>query len=178
MDCLLLQKFNPYSLFLENILTAKIWPYHSKEHCGENILSRVLVGGCFDVLHFGHIKFLQAAKGLGHLLTIALEPDEKILQNKNRRPIHTQLQRAEILSHLRPVDEIILLPFMSGYEEYLLLIQQLKPNYIAVTEGDPQLNNKQKQAAAIAAELVVVTHHITTFSSSHLIKEALGQSPA
>src|SRR6476620_9605469 len=38
----------------------------------------VLVGGCFDVLHYGHVEFLKNAKSQGHILVVALEPDEKI----------------------------------------------------------------------------------------------------
>lgn len=161
-------------------MTAKIWLYNPNnlvETINETDVhpketdKRVLVGGCFDVLHFGHIKFLQAAKALGNRLLVALEPDEKILENKKRRPIHTQLQRAEILSHLRFVDEIILLPCMTSYEEYLNFVQFIKPQYLAVTAGDSQLNNKQKQACVIGAKLVEVTDAIPSFSSSHLIKE-------
>lgn len=168
-------------------MTARIWPFNPAhpnetrdtemgiqmgvETGPDSKASRVLVGGCFDVLHFGHIQFLQAAKALGSILTIALEPDEKILLSKHRRPIHSQIQRAEILSHLRFVDEIILLPVLNDYEEYLTLVLQLKPCYLAVTLGDTQLDNKRKQAEMIGAELKIVTDNISNFSSSHLIKE-------
>lgn len=154
-------------------MAAKIWQFNASLSADADaiISARVLVGGCFDVLHYGHVKFLQAAKALGGFLSIALEADEKIIHNKHRRPIHTQLQRAEILAHLRSVDEIILLPVMYCYEDYLAVVQHLKPQFLAVTAGDPQFNNKQKQAEAVAAQLVVVTDPISTFSSSHVIKE-------
>lgn len=131
----------------------------------------VLVGGCFDLLHYGHLKFLERAKALGAVLTIALEPDEKIQNSKGRNPIHSQKQRAEMLSHLQFVDEVILLPLLQGFEEYLLLVQMLEPHYLAVTANDPQLLNKEKQAKAVGAELVSVIDYIAEFSSSKLIAE-------
>jgi FAD synthetase len=131
----------------------------------------VLVGGCFDLLHYGHLKFLERAKALGDVLIIALEPDEKIQNSKGRNPIHSQKQRAEILSHLQFVDEIILLPLLQGFDDYLQVVQLLKPHYLAVTANDPQFANKQKQAEAVGAELVSVTDFISEFSSSKLIAE-------
>lgn len=155
-------------------MTEKIWlfdPKNPHKTYKTEDFSRVLVGGCFDVLHFGHIKFLEAAKALGNFLSIALESDEKIHQTKNRPTIHSQAQRAEILSHLCFVDEIILLPMMQNYEDYLNLVQHLKPRFLAITAGDPQLQSKQKQVETIGGELVIVVDNIPSFSSSHLIKE-------
>lgn len=129
----------------------------------------VLVGGCFDILHFGHIQFLKKAKETGDYLIIALEPDERIFQ-KNRNPIHTQEERAENLLALESVDSVIKLPLLHGFEEYNNLVQLLKPHIIAVTAGDPQLANKQKQAKSCGAECIIVTESIGHFSSSAIYK--------
>ena len=67
----------------------------------------VLVGGCFDILHYGHLRFLSQAKEKGEMLIVALESDTFIRKIKNKKPIHTQEQRAEILAHLNLVDMII-----------------------------------------------------------------------
>ncbi len=163
-------------------MTAKIWQYKPDRNCleQENIntplernsgFKTVLVGGCFDIIHYGHLQFLSQAKALGNHLIIALEPDEKILQAKKRAPIHSIEQRAAILAELRLVDEIVLLPVLRGYEEYLQLVTILKPVFIAVTEGDSQLENKRKQAEAAGSRLVVVTDHLETLSSSRIIVE-------
>ncbi|WP_425362028.1 adenylyltransferase/cytidyltransferase family protein [Candidatus Tisiphia endosymbiont of Mystacides longicornis] len=47
----------------------------------------VLVGGCFDLLHYGHIQFLRNAKAQGNYLIVALEPDETINNYKKREVI-------------------------------------------------------------------------------------------
>jgi len=134
----------------------------------------VLVGGCFDIIHFGHIQFLQKAKEAGDCLIIALEPDERITHYKNRSPIHTQKERAHNLLALRCVDEVIMLPLLNGFDDYLALVTNIKPHIIAITSNDPQLVNKQKQADAVSAQLVIVTDMIGEFSSSAIVRHSLG----
>jgi rfaE bifunctional protein nucleotidyltransferase chain/domain len=129
----------------------------------------VLVGGCFDVLHIGHVEFLNAAKNEGDYLIVALEPDSSIKSYKKRKPIHTQAQRAKILSNLRSVDEVLLLPSLKGFDGYKKLVQDIHPSVIAVTQGDPQLNNKKLQAECVNARVVEVLQHIKGYSSSKII---------
>lgn len=163
-------------------MTAKIWQYKQDRNKPEqnaiaSLVERskdvqpVLVGGCFDIIHYGHLQFLTHAKALGNHLVVALEPNEKILQAKKRAPIHSLEQRAAILAELRLVDEIVLLPVLNGYKEYLKLVNMIKPCFIAVTLGDSQLENKRKQAEAIGAGLVVVTKNLEALSSTRIIVE-------
>jgi len=126
----------------------------------------VLVGGCFDILHFGHIQFLQKARTLGNILVVALEPDERIIEHKQRTPAHTQIERAHNLLALRTVDHIILLPLLHGFNDYSNLVKAINPDTIAITKNDPQLINKQKHADAICAQLVTVIDPVGFFSSS------------
>lgn len=131
----------------------------------------VLVGGCFDIIHFGHIQFLEKAKKAGDYLMVALEPDERIIHHKNRTPIHTQKERAYNLLALRFVDHVIMLPQLNGFDDYLALVANIKPHIIAITSNDPLLDNKQKQADAVGAQLVIVTDMIGKFSSSAIIQD-------
>jgi len=130
----------------------------------------VLVGGCFDILHFGHISFLKEAKSLGDFLIVALESDENVRRMKGEaRPIHTQDQRKYMLKSLICVDEVIALPPMHSDQEYTDLVNRVKPDIIAVTEGDTILGKKQKQAETIGAQLVVIPK-IHTPSTSQLAR--------
>lgn len=130
----------------------------------------VLVGGCFDILHFGHINFLREAKKHGDYLVVALESDENVRRMKgDHRPIHTQIQRKEMLEALKFVDEVKMLPPMKTDEDYNDLVQEIKPQIIAITEGDPILDKKQNQASSIGAELVIIPK-IHTPSTSQLAK--------
>ncbi|MBA4749149.1 MAG: adenylyltransferase/cytidyltransferase family protein [Alphaproteobacteria bacterium] len=130
---------------------------------------RVLVGGCFDLLHYGHIRFLEEARLKGQSLSVALEADEMILKSKKRHPVHTQAQRAAILASLRPVDCVLLLPLLTSFEAYFSLVKDVSPSLIAVTQGDPQIENKRKQASLCGAEVEVVVPQIEGFSSSHIL---------
>lgn len=135
----------------------------------------VLAGGCFDILHTGHITFLEKAKAAGDCLFIFLEPDESIrkLKGKNR-PINNQKDRAKILSALEPVDYVILLPEHLTDMDYDRMIIQIKPAIIATTQGDVNRGNKERQAALTKSTVMDVTGPIKDQSTSRLV-ELLGE---
>ncbi len=128
----------------------------------------VLVGGCFDLLHYGHVRFLQEAKKEGDFLIIALESDEFIKKSKKRSPIHNQHERAQVLASLNMVDLVILLPFLKTDSDYERLVRIINPQVIAVTEGDPKCAQKIKQADAVGAK-ITIKPLIKKFSSSKII---------
>lgn len=133
-------------------------------------MKTVLVGGCFDLLHFGHTEFLRQAKALGDRLVVALESDANVRRMKgDSRPIHTQAQRKQMLESLSHVDEVILLPPMKGDRDYYEFVRKVKPNVIAVTEGDPNTVKKSEQAKEIGAVLVEIPK-VHTPSTSQLAK--------
>lgn len=151
---------------MKKIVSLRNFKIFSQKLENKNI---VLVGGCFDIFHFGHLVFLEKAKKTGDFLIIALESDKFIKKFKNRKPIHTQNQRAKILSSLKMVDLVIKLPFLSSDDEYFQMIKLIKPKIIAVTEGDPLIKNKEKQAQAINAKVKIVTPLIKKFSTSSIL---------
>lgn len=130
----------------------------------------VLIGGCFDVLHYGHMDYLRKAKSQGNYLIVALEPDERIIKYKKRLPIHTQEQRAKNLASIRYVDKVLLLPVLSRFDDYNQLVQDVHPTIIAVTSGDPQLKNKQRQALQVGAKVEIVNDGVGSFSSRKIIQ--------
>lgn len=130
----------------------------------------VLVGGCFDVIHVGHVLFLAQAKQHGDYLIVALESDGNVKRRKGSgRPIHPQPMRKTLLENLRMVDEVYTLPDMKSDSEYLNLVIAIKPDVIATTEGDPYLVHKQKQAEHIGATVVSIPN-VPTPSTSQLAK--------
>lgn len=117
----------------------------------------VLVGGVFDILHYGHVHFLKSAKALGDYLVVALESDKNIKRLKGiKRPFHGQNQRREMLESLQFVDRVIILKNEMKDEDYNKLIHILNPQIIAVTSGDPIIEKKRKQAKEIGAKLVEI----------------------
>lgn len=147
--------------------------YTSEKIVFPNFKKIVLVGGCFDILHYGHLQFLQKARQIGDYLVVALEPDTRIKQYKKRPPTHTQDERSHNLLALRCVDHVIALPFLQGFDDYLELVKNINPHIIAITHGDPQLGNKQKHANAVGAQLIVVTDRIEPFSSSTIYQQKI-----
>ncbi len=129
----------------------------------------VLVGGCFDILHFGHVRFLAQAKKSGTVI-VAVESDENLTKYKGVfRPIHKQPERAEVLASLENVDYVIPLPQFTTHQEYFDLVQMIRPDIIAVTEGDAQMENKQKQAESVGGKIAVIAK-IKTPSTTQLAK--------
>jgi D-glycero-beta-D-manno-heptose 1-phosphate adenylyltransferase len=65
----------------------------------------VLANGCFDVLHVGHVRYLQGAKELGDLLIVGINSDKQVARLKGAgRPIMGERERAEIVDSLEAVD--------------------------------------------------------------------------
>ena len=67
----------------------------------------VFANGCFDLLHVGHVRYLEAAKGLGDLLVVGINSDEQVRLLKGEgRPFVTARERAEVIASLRAVDYV------------------------------------------------------------------------
>jgi rfaE bifunctional protein nucleotidyltransferase chain/domain len=65
----------------------------------------VLANGCFDVLHAGHVRYLEGARALGDLLVVGINSDEQVTRLKGAgRPIMAEHDRAELLASLAAVD--------------------------------------------------------------------------
>lgn len=130
----------------------------------------VLAGGCFDVLHPGHVVFLEKAKKAGDLLVVLLESDEKIKKLKGvNRPVHTQKERAQVLSALRFVDYVVMLPFMVMEQDYDRIISKIKPDIIALTKGYTDVNHHQRSAKQVGAKIKYITKIIGDHSTSRIL---------
>ncbi|MDA1316501.1 MAG: adenylyltransferase/cytidyltransferase family protein [bacterium] len=151
----------------------RIWKYADiNTHLSDRDQNElVLVGGCFDLLHYGHITFLKNAKRPDTFLLVALESDEYIVNHKHRKPIHTQEQRAEILIELRSVDAVLLLPYFTSDSEYTQMVATIKPHVIAITEGDGQAENKKKQLEQMGGRIEIVTRLLSDYSTTTITQQ-------
>ncbi|HEX9079649.1 MAG TPA: D-glycero-beta-D-manno-heptose 1-phosphate adenylyltransferase, partial [Desulfuromonadaceae bacterium] len=92
----------------------------------------VFTNGCFDLLHAGHVKYLQKARSLGDLLVLGLNSDASVRRLKGeKRPLIGEEERAHILAALDCIDYVVLF----DEDTPLALITQLKP-HILVKGGD------------------------------------------
>lgn len=88
---------------------------------------RVMATGVFDILHLGHIYFLEEARKLGDELIVVVATDKTAEQLKHN-PITSQDMRVKLVSALKPVDKAVL-----GYEgDRYKIVQEMKPDIIAL----------------------------------------------
>jgi FAD synthetase len=92
----------------------------------------VLASGVFDLLHLGHVKFLEEAKKAGGKdaeLLVIIARDSTVEKNKGRKPIMPENQRRALVESLKVVDEAVL-----GFEEFDVgdVIERIKPDVIAL----------------------------------------------
>ena len=124
----------------------------------------VFTNGCFDLLHVGHIKYLETAKSFGDVLILGLNSDRSVNSIKGEgRPVHLQLDRAYILAALEAVDYVVIFDEDTPYD----LIKTIKPN-ILVKGGDYE--GKEVVGQDIVDELKLV-QFVDGKSSTLIIKK-------
>src|SRR3989344_2250023 len=110
----------------------------------------VLTGGCFDVLHDAHLKFLIKAKREGDFLILLLESDENIQKLKGKgRPVNNFIKRANTLEGLGFIDLIVELSPNVSDKYYYNLTKLIQPDIIALTKDDPLTLKKNEQAKEV-----------------------------
>ena len=102
----------------------------------------VFTNGCFDILHAGHVRYLNEAKQQGDILIVGLNGDESVRCLKGAgRPVNPAPDRAEVLSGLRAVDHVVEFGEATAEE----LVRQLQPD-VYVKGGDYSLENLPESA--------------------------------
>ena len=112
----------------------------------EKGLKVVLTSGTWDLFHVGHAEYLERSKSYGDLLIVGVDSDKKVRLRKGpHRPVVPQLERINILCHLRHVDVVVLKPHD---EEQNALIKLVQPHVLVMsksTNHDPKdIKEKQK----------------------------------
>ena len=111
----------------------------------------VTTNGCFDVLHVGHIRYLQQAKEQGDILIVAINSDDSVRAIKgDRRPLVAEDERAETLAALECVDYVMIFPELDPIQ----FLNELRPD-IHVKGGDYQLDQviERETVESIGAEM-------------------------
>ena len=137
----------------------------------------VFTNGCFDLLHAGHVRYLQVAKSLGRSLVVGLNSDQSVKMIKPDkvgvppRPLVPETQRAEVLAALKPVDGVVIFHETTA----TCLIQALQPD-IYVKGGDYSRSTLPEapvvQAYGGRIELVKVEVHTSTTTLINRILQA------
>jgi rfaE bifunctional protein nucleotidyltransferase chain/domain len=135
----------------------------------------VFTNGCFDILHAGHVRYLQAAKTLGRSLVVGLNSDASVQAIKPQqpglppRPIVPENQRAEVLAALKSVDAVVIFSESTATQ----LISILKPD-IYVKGGDYQRSTLPEAPAvqAVGGKISLIEIEVPS-STSAIVKRIL-----
>jgi rfaE bifunctional protein nucleotidyltransferase chain/domain len=132
--------------------------------------------GCFDLMHIGHIRHLQAARAMGDVLVVTVTADAHVNKGEGR-PAFTEEERAESLAALACVDFVAI----NREPTAVAAIRLLKPNYyvkgqVAEDPGGRSQNLQREIEAARAVGGDVRFTHEVVFSSTALLKAHFGVS--
>ncbi len=130
----------------------------------------VFTNGCFDIIHLGHIRYLNEAKRLGDFLIVAINSDSSVKKIKGeKRPIIDEKARAEIISALEFVDMVIIFSEETPYR----LIKEIQPD-ILVKGGD------WKEEEIVGADIVkerggrvLTIPYVSGYSTTSIIEKII-----
>ncbi len=130
---------------------------------GEQI---VLTNGCFDLLHVGHVRYLEGAKALGGKLIVAMNADKTVRQLKGEgRPLMPAIERAEIIAALSDVDAVVI------FEEpdVRALIREVRPDVQAKGTDYTRDNVPERDEVLAYGGRVEIVGDLKDHSTSSLV---------
>jgi D-glycero-beta-D-manno-heptose 1-phosphate adenylyltransferase len=116
----------------------------------------VVTNGCFDLLHVGHVRYLQQARELGDALAVGVNGDESVRALKGEgRPLNNESDRAEVLAALACVDHVAIFPEKRATR----FLEQVRPaTYVKGGDYTPETLDAEERAALkrIGAEIRII----------------------
>lgn len=162
---------------------SKIVEYHQIQDLINNHKEKhkttVLVGGYFDLLHIGHVRFLQKCKELGDILFVYVHTDRSAKRIKGwERPIIPQNERAELISALQCVDFAVLLEYdltdMSAFELDYRLIKDNHPDFYVRVEGSLG-EAARNELEELGTKVVLLPRQHSSRSTTSIIAEMVSK---
>jgi len=136
----------------------------------------VFTNGCFDILHEGHVRFLEEARALGDVLVVAVNSDASVKALKGEgRPIHSQQSRVRVIASLESVDAVVVMDDLRNTE----MLRVVRP-FVWAKGGDYTVDTLDAAERAVASEvgaqikILPLTHgHSTTSTISRIGRNEL-----
>ena len=131
----------------------------------------VTTNGVFDILHIGHIRYLQQAKKLGDVLIVAVNSDSSVKKIKDSgRPLNNENDREEALAALECVDYVTIF----AEENPIKILEIIKPN-VHVKGGDYKMDKiVEKDAVEKNNGKIILIPEVKGYSTTELIKRIAG----
>jgi rfaE bifunctional protein nucleotidyltransferase chain/domain len=131
----------------------------------------VLANGCFDVLHVGHIRYLEGAKQLGDVLVVGVNSDEQVRAQKGEgRPLVPERERAEIIAAIRAVDFVTI--FTEPTVEQLLL--SIRPDIHAKGTDYTEDTVPERNVVRSFGGRVMIVGDPKDHSSTEMVRKVIG----
>ncbi|MEY2510236.1 MAG: D-glycero-beta-D-manno-heptose 1-phosphate adenylyltransferase [Verrucomicrobiota bacterium] len=128
----------------------------------ENGRKLVFTNGCFDLLHVGHARYLQAARALGDALLVAINGDESVRALKGEgRPLNRAEDRAELIAALESVDHVVIFPEVRATQ----LLEIVRPAIYA--KGGDYTKDSLHAEERAALERIGAEIRILPFEAGH-----------
>jgi len=130
----------------------------------------ILANGNFDLLHVGHVRYLQAAKALGGKLVVAINSDASVRSLKGEgRPIMPDYERAEIVAALAGVDAVVIFP----ERDVRAIIREIRPDIQAKGTDYTAESVPERDAVAAYGGRVAIVGDPKDHSTSEIIRSKL-----
>jgi len=100
---------------------------------------KIFVWGTFDLLHVGHRRFLQAARGFGDQLYVVVVPDKAVVENKGRKPIHDERTRCQRVQSL----DYVTTAFIDSFEQGLRSVEKIRPSMVCLGYDQSEVWSKR-----------------------------------
>lgn len=128
----------------------------------------ITTNGVFDILHIGHIRYLQEAKKLGDILIVAINSDSSVKKIKDpKRPLNNENDRAEALAALECIDYVAIF----NEDDPIIVLKAIKPN-IHVKGGDYDMSKIiEKDTVEENDGKVILIPEIKGYSTTDLINK-------
>lgn len=127
----------------------------------------VLTNGVFDLLHVGHLRYLREARALGDVLVVGINADATVRAAKPGRPLVPDVERAELVAALGPVDYVLIFGEPTADE----LLHALRPSvYVKAADYTEATLPEAQTARALGVELAFVPF-VASHSTTALIEQ-------
>ena len=130
----------------------------------------VTTNGVFDIIHLGHVKYLEQAKKLGDILIVGVNTDASVKMNKgDKRPINDEKSRVGVLAALESVDYV----FLFNEKDPRKWLRKIKPN-LHVKAGDYKLKRIiEKEIVEKNGGKIIIAKMQNDYSTTNLINKIL-----
>jgi len=132
----------------------------------------VLANGCFDILHAGHVRYLEGARALGDMLLVGINSDEQVARLKGAgRPVLPELERAELVASLQAVDLVTIFAEPTVTE----LLLAIKPDVHAKGTDYTEETVPERDVVRSYGGRVAIVGDPKDHSTSEILKKVSGE---